>query len=615
MIRRSTLCNVLILAVYAALSASPSLAVDSAQPQQVFWGDTHLHTSLSGDAIAFGLLRTPADAYDLALGKEIPAGNGKTIKLTRPMDFLVIADHAEGYGMVTAIMAGNTALLADTTVQRWARLIAEGENVRAGIEMIAAQANGRVPEVVLEQGPAIARSTWLDALRTAEAYNEPGKFSAMLGFEWSSLVRGNNLHRVVIFRDDSEKLENLVPLDSNVSGMNPEKLWAWMGDYEDKTGGRVLAIPHNPNLSNGMMFPLLGWDGAPLTAAHAAARSRWEPLLEVSQIKGDSEAHPLLSRNDEFADFETWDNGNLDGSQAKTAPMLAGEYAREALKSGLGIEQLTGVNPYKFGMVGATDSHTSVTASEEANFWGKFVNTEPSEGRWKKHRKATLQDGWEYAAAGLTAVWASENTRASLFDAMHRREAYATTGSRIVLRIFAGWDFTSHDLESFDMVQRGYAGGVPMGGDLSAAPEGKAPALMVMAHKDPLGGNLDRVQVIKGWLDTDNQTHERVYDVVWSGARVPDKHGNLPPVGNTVNIAEATWIDSIGEPQLSALWRDPDFDPDQSAFYYVRVLEIPTPRWTAYDAKRFNQKMDEEVPMTLQERAYSSPIWYSPGGR
>ena len=469
--------------------------------------------------------------------------------------------------------------------------------------------------MVFEQGPAIARSTWLDALRTAEAYNEPGKFSAILGFEWSSLVRGNNLHRVVIFRDGSEKLENLVPLDSNVSGMNPEKLWAWLGDYEDKTGGRVLAIPHNPNLSNGMMFPLLGWDGAPLTAAHSTARSRWEPLLEVSQIKGDSEAHPLLSRNDEFADFDTWDNGNLDGSQAKTAPMLAGEYAREALKSGLGIEQLTGVNPYKFGMVGATDSHTSVTASEEANFWGKFVNTEPSEGRWKKHRKATLQDGWEYAAAGLTAVWASENTRASLFDAMYRREAYATTGSRIVLRVFAGWDFTSHDLESFDMVQRGYAGGVPMGGDLSAAAEGKAPALMVMAHKDPLGGNLDRVQVIKGWLDTDNQTHEKVYDVAWSGARAPDTHGKLPPVGNTVNIAEATWVDSIGEPQLSALWRDPDFDPDQSAFYYVRVLEIPTPRWTAYDAKRFNQKMDEEVPMTLQERAYSSPIWYSPGGR
>ena len=610
--KQSLLFGTLLLLSSTVLAQSVSPAGDSAVTGTVLWGDTHLHTTLSGDAVAFGLLRTPADAYDIALGKAVSAGNGKTIKLRRPMDFLVIADHAEGYGMVTAITQGNEALLADPTIQRWAKMMREGQNAQAGMEMVAAQSNGTLPAVVIEQGPAIAGDIWRDALRTAEAYNQPGRFSAMLGFEWSSLSRGNNLHRVVMFRDNSDRVSQITPLDSNVSGMNPEKLWDWMASYQEKTGGKVLAIPHNGNLSNGMMFPLVGWDGEPLTVEQASARARWEPLVEVTQIKGDGEAHPLLSRNDEFADFETWDNGNLDGSRAKSKQMLAGEYAREALKSGLQIEQESGANPYKFGMIGATDSHTSVTASEEGNFWGKFVNTEPKAGRWQKHRKATLQDGWEYAAAGLTAVWANANTRSSIFDAMQRREAYATTGTRIVLRMFAGWDFSDDDLNHAEMAKRGYSRGVPMGGDLAAAPPGAALTLMVMAQKDPLGGNLDRLQVIKGWLDENNQPQEKIYDIAWGGERVVDENGRLSPVGNTVNTAEASWTNSIGEPQLGTVWRDPDFDPARRAFYYVRVLEIPTPRWTAYDAKRFGEEMPETVPMTIQERAYGSPVWYTP---
>ena len=598
-----------MLTIFYCVSYSPALA--AAEPQQPLWGDTHLHTSLSGDAVAYGLLRSPADAYNIATGKRVTTPEGQIIQLTRPLDFLVIADHAEGYGLVKAIIDGNQKLLKDPVIRRWAGMLEAGKNALVGQEMIQAQSTGNLPDVI-KDGQDITRGLWLDMLKTADAYNQPGEFTAMIGFEWSAAPQGNNLHRVVVYRDGGDLAATRLPLDTAVSGMNPEKLWAWMADYEKETGGKILAIPHNANLSNGQMFQMVDGDGSPLSARYASLRARWEPLVEVTQIKGDGEAHPLLSRNDEFADFETWDIGNLIGSREKTSDMLPGEYAREALKNGLFVQQQSGSNAFKFGMIGSTDSHTSVTASEENNFWGKFATTEPHPGRWVKHRKPLQKDGWQYSASGLAAVWARDNNRASIFDAMQRREVYATTGPRITLRLFAGWSFDSSDLTDPDIASLGYSKGIPMGGDLTAAPAGQSLSLMMTASKDPQSGNLDRLQVVKGWVDKDNQTFEKIYNVAWSGLRELTAEGTLPPVGNTVDVADASWTNSIGEPQLAVVWTDPDFDSNQHAFYYVRALEIPTPRWTAYDAKRFGESMANEVPMTIQERAYSSPIWYTP---
>ena len=598
-----------MLTIFYCVSFSPVLA--AAEPQQPLWGDTHLHTSLSGDAVAYGLLRSPADAYNIATGKQVTTPEGQIIQLTRPLDFLVIADHAEGYGLVKAIIDGNQKLLKDPVIRRWAGMLEAGKNALVGQEMIHAQSTGNLPDVI-KDGQDITRGLWLDMLKTADAYNQPGEFTAMIGFEWSAAPQGNNLHRVLVYRDGGDLAATRLPLDTAVSGMNPEKLWAWMADYEKETGGKILAIPHNANLSNGQMFQIVDGDGSPLSARYASLRARWEPLVEVTQIKGDGEAHPLLSRNDEFADFETWDIGNLIGSREKTSDMLPGEYAREALKNGLLVQQQSGANPFKFGMIGSTDSHTSVTASEENNFWGKFATTEPHPGRWVKHRKPLQKDGWQYSASGLAAVWARDNNRASIFDAMQRREVYATTGPRITLRLFAGWSFDSSDLTDPDIASLGYSKGIPMGGDLTAAPAGQSLSLMMTASKDPQSGNLDRLQVVKGWVDKDNQTFEKIYNVAWSGLRKLTAEGTLPSVGNTVDVADASWTNSIGEPQLAVVWTDPDFDSNQRSFYYVRALEIPTPRWTAYDAKRFGESMNNEVPMTIQERAYSSPIWYTP---
>jgi hypothetical protein len=406
---------------------------------------------------------------------------------------------------------------------------------------------------------------------------------------------------------------------------NPEELWTWMQDYEEKIGGRVLALAHNGNLSNGIMFPVETnpATGKPLTGDYAKRRIRWEPLYEVTQIKGDGETHAFLSPNDEFADYETWDQGNLNLSVPKTEDMLQYEYAREALKNGLKLEQQLGANPYKFGMVGSTDSHTALATAEEENFFGKHAGTEPEPHR-AEHVVGQFGDkkymGWEMVSSGYAAVWATENTREALFDAMMRKEVYATTGPRILVRFFGGWDFEPVDATNRLPADVGYTKGVPMGGDLRDAPDGKSPTFLVAALKDPYSGNLDRIQIIKGWLGTtgllfkDSALKEKVYDVVWADAdrRKPGSDGKIPAVGSTVDVANATWANTIGDSDLITIWKDPDFDPAQHAFYYARVIEIPTPRWTAYDAKRFGVKMPDQVPMTTQERAYTSPIWYTP---
>ena len=436
----------------------------------------------------------------------------------------------------------------------------------------------------------------------------------MIGYEWTSTSDGNNLHRNVLYRDGANLAKQVLPF-TVVESDNPEDLWKWMEGYESKTGGRMLAIPHNGNLSNGLMFP----DRNPatnrrLTAAYAKNRMRWEPLYEATQIKGDGEAHPFLSPNDEFADYETWDRNNL-GPTPKEPEMLQYEYAREALKNGLKHEARLGVNPYKFGLQAATDSHTGLATAEEDNFFGKHAMTEPNPGRMTTdvgHFEHISWPGWYQVSSGYTGVWATENTREAIFDAMMRKETYATTGARIQVRFFGGWDFVAEDANTRLPANAGYFKGVPMGGDLTAAPTGKAPSFLVAARKDPLSGNLDRIQIIKGWLDDDGDTHEKVYDVVWAGDRAPGADGKLPPVGNTVDVKNATWTNSIGAPEMITVWTDPDFDPEERAFYYARVIEIPTPRWTAYEAKYFGVDAPAESPMTTQERAYTSPIWYTP---
>jgi hypothetical protein len=390
-----------------------------------------------------------------------------------------------------------------------------------------------------------------------------------------------------------------------------------MADYEAKTAGQVLAIAHNGNLSNGIMFPESKAFGKRLNKNYVETRARWEPLYEVTQIKGDGEAHPFLSKNDEFADYGTWDQGNLDLSETKKNEMLRFEYARSALKTGLKLENKLGTNPYKFGMIGSTDSHTALAAIEEDSYFGKHAGTEPNKDRYK-HPMAKMGDmeykGYSPLASGWAAVWAEENTRASIFDAMQRKETYATTGSRMIVRFFGGWDFDGEDANNRLPAKAGYAKGVPMGGDLPARPEGaKAPTFLVGALKDTIGGNLDRIQIIKGWVDDKNEMHEKVYDVAWSDDRKPDaKTGKLTSVGNTVDVANATWRNTIGATELITVWKDPDFDASQNTFYYARVIEIPTPRWTAYDAKYYKVKMPDEVPMITTERAYTSPIWYKP---
>jgi hypothetical protein len=467
------------------------------------------------------------------------------------------------------------------------------------------------------QSEDLTRSIWEDFVVIADQYNEPGRFTAMTGFEWTSTPLGDNLHRVVVFRDGADKTGQTLPY-SMFDSDDPEGLWAYLAAYEDNTGGQALAIPHNGNTSNGLMFSDKDFSGKRLDRAYAEARIRWEPLIEVTQIKGDGETHPLLSTDDEFADYENWDVTNLAGSAPKEDWMLQYEYGRSALKLGLKLGEQLGVNPYKFGLSGASDSHTALATTREENYFGKYKATEPSPDRHNGDvipaddpalRIKTSQE----VASGLTAVWARENTRGQIFDAMKRKEVYATTGTRIRVRVFGGWDFKADDVARPDFVAQGYRRGVPMGGTLFEPPDGGAPSFMIRALRDPDGANLDRVQVIKGWLDEKRETHERIYDVAVSDDRETGDDGRVrEPVGNTVDVATATYTNTIGDPVLTAYWQDPDFDPEEHAFYYVRVLEIPTPRWTTYDAAFYGVDLPDTVPATIQDRAYTSPIWYTP---
>jgi hypothetical protein len=524
-------------------------------------------------------------------------------------------------GFFPRLYAGDAEFLADPTGRRWYDMVQEGgqKGVQAAVEIIVAFSQDKFPPALHSTpGDPAFRSAWEEAIEAAETYNEPDRFTAFIGYEWTSNTAGNNLHRVVIYRDGGAKASVMEPYTTlkPLGSDNPRDLWEWMQTYQNRTGGRILAIAHNGNLSNGIMFPLVeSFTGKSIDLEYARTRAKWEPLYEATQIKGDGEAHPFLSPNDEFADYETWDQGNLDLSVLKKNDMLQYEYARSALQVGLQIEKKLGVNPYKFGMIGSTDSHTGLATAEEENFFGKHSGAEPGPKRWE-HPMAKVGDleytGWSMVSSGYAAVWARENTRAALFDAMMRKETYATTGPRILVRFFGGWEFAPADAQNRLPAALGYTKGVPMGSDLPNAPDGGAPTFLVAAVKDPYSGNLDRIQIVKVWLEGKDRRREQVYDVVWSGDRRPGADGALPAVGNTVDVANATWTNTIGSPELITAWTDPDFDPAQRAAYYARVLEIPTPRWTAYEAKRYGVRMASEVPMTTQERAYTSPIWYTP---
>ena len=595
------------LSLAAAVSAeqateSPYSPYASADNQKrVLWGDTHLHTSLSMDARAFGVELNQATAYRFARGDQVTSTHGEPVRLARPLDFLVVSDHSDAMGTMNHIIAGDPEFLADPQIQAWYDRLTDPQNkniLQTRMEVMRSLTNGTAPEIMLD-ADFFAR-TWQKVIDTADEYNEPGKFTAMIGYEWTSSEGGNNLHRNVLYRDDAEMAATLLPYTAAESG-NPEDLWRWLAKYESQSGGQVLAIGHNGNISNGIMFPAINPEtGEPISKSYVETRARWEPLYEVTQIKGDSETHPLLSTNDEFADYETWDRGNFAGVP-KTDDMLEFEYAREALKRGISLEKEHGANPYQFGMIGSTDSHTGLATGDEDNFFGKMSYMEPSPTRWQDALGDTggqITWGWQMTASGYAAVWATKNTRAAIFDAMKRRETYATTGPRMLVKFDASYADQS----------------VPMGGTLvNARAKHSAPVFTASAWKDPLSANLDRVQIVKGWIDAQGETQEKVYDVAWSGDRVLASNGKLPTVGNSVSVATASFDNSIGAASLKAQWQDPEFSPEQAAFYYVRVLEIPTPRWTAYDAARFNVVVDNpEVPMITQERAYTSPIWFKP---
>lgn len=608
---RSLLAVVLLLAVPALSAQEFSPPQNDIGATEVYWGDLHVHSNFSPDAFAFGNSRLSADdALSFASGEPVQASSGNTAQLRRPLDFLLVADHAEFIGVFPKLLQGDKGFATTSLGSRWSKQLEESGSLASIVtEWVSFLSD---PNYQQELSSEYRLSIWKEAAAAAERHNKPGEFTAFVGYEWTSMVDGNNLHRVVLFKDDAEKATRMPPF-SALDSRDPEDLWSALADYEARTGGSVMAIPHNGNVSNGYMFALNTLAGKPLHQAYARTRQRWEPLYEVTQVKGDSETHPFLSPDDEFADFETWDDDNIARSAAKTNAMLQHEYARGALRLGLQLEDSLGVNPYQFGVIGSTDAHTSLATADDDNFWGKFRDSEPGKERLNNKMGGTLWYNWRLAASGYAAVWARDNTRASLFEAMARKEVYATTGPRIKLRFFGGWDFSSQDAGSESLATVGYERGVPMGGILRNGPKNVAPRFLVQALKDPDGANMDRVQIVKGWLNADGSTSEKVYDVALSNGREVDPlTGKAEALQSTVDVAAATYKNSIGAVSFSVAWEDPDFDRQQRAFYYARVIEIPTPRWTAYDAKNYKLEAPEEIPMITRERVYSSAIWHEP---
>ena len=615
---QSSIFAVLVLFVgLSASAAEPSLAGQKllySTPVRenltnLYWGDLHLHSKLSADAYILQTRLTSDQAFKFARGETVQADNGMPAKLRRPLDFLAVTDHAEYLGIYAQMALGDPRLDEWKMGAEWKELMQQGDMMalaRAFSDAIqTSESEYLTPD-------SLRSSIWQEASAVADKYNEPGLFTAFVGYEWTSMITGDNLHRVVIYKDDAETASQMTPFSAQHSN-DPEDLWDALADYEKQTGGEVLAIAHNGNVSNGRMFSPNRVNGLPLDVSYARKRARWEPVYETTQVKGDGEAHPYLSPDDEFADFETWDQGNITLDTDKEPEMLQYEYTRSALREGMHHEANLGANPFKFGVIGSTDSHTGMSTTNEDNFFGKFAHDEPSVHRTEKRMADQLQKIWRLVSSGLAAVWSKENTRESIFSAIKRREVYATSGTRIKLRFFGGWDYQESDVSRSDYASIGYEKGVPMGGDLTRNPDVEGPNFMVAATRDPDGANLDRVQIIKGWLNANGETQEQIFDVALSDGRTANwLTGNIPAVGNTVDTESVIYSNSIGAAELTAVWADPEFDPEQRAFYYARVIQIPTPRWTAYDEKYFGAEIDPRAPKTIQDRAYSSPIWYTP---
>jgi len=602
------------LCLAAALLATAGAGAATPRERVLLWGDTHLHTTYSVDAFLFmNRSADPDTAYRYARGLPVihPYHRAR-VRIETPLDFLVVSDHAELMAVPKRIFEGEEIILKTAFGRNAAQMIKEGREADFFAAIVAGANSGEQSDALELITPEIRTPPWRDIAAAADRNNQPGTFTALIGWEWSSIPDAANLHRVVFMDKGAEAAAKFLPFSSTDS-VDPEDLWAWLEETEKATGANFVAIPHNMNISKGKMFDAFDSKGRPIDAAYARTRSRWEPVAEVTQIKGDSETHPLLSPNDEFADFETY-RFLIDTrpDTDHTAPVTAGDYARAALLRGLGIGRHTGVNPYKFGMIGSTDSHTGLSSAEENNFHGKMALDSVPERKSQPRIGKQGATGWDMSASGLAAVWAEDNTREAIVAAFRRREVYATTGPRIRARLFAGWEFGQRDLDAEDMARIGYARGVPMGGELSTAPRGKAPALLLQATRDPKGANLDRIQVVKGWIDAQGATQERVYNVIGSDGRRPGPDGNLPPVGSTLDLGAASYTNAIGAAELAAFWVDPDFDPAVPSFYYARVLQIPTPRHSLYDAVALAQPHIDGKPPSIQERAYTSPVWYTP---
>lgn len=584
------------------------------QERQLLFGDTHLHTSNSTDAYGSGNTTLgPDEAYRYARGEPVihPVIDAR-MRISRPLDFLVVADHSDYLGLQKYMQIDDPRLTVTDKGRRLQQMARE--NPGAVFRLAIAPTDEFTREDLISIYSPVAAEPWFEEIDAAERHNEPGVFTAFAGWEWSSHANSINLHRVVFSPSDADVLRSFFPY-SNLDSVRPEDLWAWLEETEEAFGAEFVAIPHNSNMSIGNMFDLIDSDGRPMTAAYARTRVRWEPVMEVTQAKGTSEVHPALSPTDEFAEFEIFRRLFT----AREPVPNASDYARSALLRGLRIEADVGVNPYRFGLIGSSDIHTGMATLSEDNFGGAVARDilpqtrrEAAARPYPPNASARL-DAWNLSASGLAAVWAAENSRDSITEAFKRREVYATSGTRIVLQVFGGFDFEPGDNRAEDIATFGYRRGVSMGGDLTNAPRNRAPALLIRASKDPVGANLDRIQVIKGWLTADGSEQERIYNVAWSDARRIADDGLLPPVGSTVNLADASYENSIGAAQLSTVWVDPDFDPEEPAFYYVRVLEIPTPRHQVYDAVALGMDPEETgYVTTIQERAWSSPIWYTP---
>ena len=629
---------VLIIFSFSFLSAeeySPGVGQD--YPKKLLWGDTHLHSNQSADAYTIGNSNlTPSDAFRFARGEEVISENGVRAKLRVPLDFLMVSDHATYLGIFKKIENRDPQILKTSLGKRWRKYM-DNNDPRLFTEFVDGLNGNQEQSFNKEDYIPI----WKEITENVDRFNQPGIFTALIGYEWTPAPTGDNLHRVVVFKDDAKLAKKIIPF-SAIDSDKPEDLWNFLEEYNSSTGGEAISISHNSNISGGRMFPLENSYGEPIDSAYANMRNRWEPLVEATQVKGDSETHPALSPDDAFADYETWE-GNIGRSQTKRLIRISntgdckdplnykcykykenekhrykGSYVRSGLRRGLEIEKKIGVNPYKFGLIGSTDNHTALAASEEDNFFGKFLDSEPGPGRVEScmagcGRPVTQAEGedipqgdlwrnWQITASGYAGVWVRENTREEIFDAFKRKETFATTGPRIAVRFFGGWEFSKEDSFDPNFVDLGYSKGVPMGSDLPLRSNKKSPTFLIMAAKDPNGANLERVQIVKGWTNKDGSSSEKVYDVDLSS----------DAGSNTVNIETATYKNSIGEAQFISFWKDQDFNPKEQAFYYIRVIEIPTPRWTTYDSVVFGNKLPTFIPASHQERAYTSPIWYSP---